>query len=119
METCFGLCSHPSPSFPRLLRHPLLRGALPLWLWSREESAGPAFLLASSFHVAVSPNTTFYVRVPEILFGSVLFLILPPPLYSVYFSPLLGPPSLILCCLGFSTCPPCSRDSEIILANAV
>lgn len=49
---CFCLCSHLSLSSPLLLGHPPLHGASPLWPGWREESAGPAFLSASSFHLA-------------------------------------------------------------------
>lgn len=120
MGICFCLCSHLSLSSPLLLGHPPLRGASPLWPGWREESAGPAFLSASSFHQAClfSKQVFLFIYPRDSLWRSSLSLprfFFFPLFYSSLFSSSvrasLSHP--VLSWLhDFSTCPPYSRDSE-------
>lgn len=113
---CFCLCSHLSLSSPLLLGHPPLHGASPLWPGWREESAGPAFLSASSFHLAClfSKQIFLFIYPRDSLWRSSLALprfFLLPSLFSSSAGASLSHP--VLCSLrDFSTCPPYSRDSE-------
>lgn len=96
---CFCLCSHPSLSSPLLLGHPPLRDASPLWPGWREESAGPAFLLASSFHLACpfSKQVFLFIYPRDSLWRSSPAL---PRFFFVF--PLLSILSIFLLCQGLS-----------------
>lgn len=105
---CFYLCSHLSLSSPLLQGHPLLRDASPLWPGWREASAGPAFLSASSFHLAClfSKQVVLFIYPRAVLWPSFLLSLFP---YSEGAS--LAHPVLSLL-RDFGTCPPYSRDSK-------
>ncbi len=109
MGICFCLCSHLSLSSPLLLGHLPLHDASPLWPGWREESADPAFLSASSFHLAcLFSKQVFLFIYPRVsLWRSLLalpcFFLLSPRFCSLYFPPLPGPLSLILSCLRCAT----------------
>lgn len=110
-ETCFGLCSHLSLSSPRLLGHPPLRGASPLWPEWRKESAGPAFLSASSFlqtNLFIYLSKRFSLALPCFFYSSPSFLF---SLFSSSAGASLSHP-VLSSLLNFSTCPPYSRGSE-------
>lgn len=102
---CFCLCFHLSLSSPLLLGHPPLHGASPLWPGWREESAGPAFLSASSFHLAClfSKQIFLFIYPRDSLWRSSLALPRFFSFFPLYFPPLPGPLSLILSCVRCAT----------------
>lgn len=119
---CFCLCFHLSLSSPLLLGHPPLRDASPLWPGWREESAGPAFLSASSFHLAClfSKQVFLFIYPRDSLWRSSLavprfFVSSSPSFLFSLFSSSAGTsrshPVLSSLC-DFGTCPPYSRESE-------
>lgn len=101
VEIGFCLCFHLSLSFRLCPGCPLHHVASPLWPGSKEESAGPVSLSASSFHLA--PTKQFYLFIPEILRGDPLLLCFVSFFFSLYFPSLLAPLSLILSRLQFAT----------------
>lgn len=109
MGICSCLCSHLSLSSLLLLGHPRLHDASPLWPGWREENAGPAFLSASSFHLAClfSKQVFLFIYPRDSAWCSSLalpcFFLLPSPFLSVYFPPLPGLLFLILSCLCCTT----------------
>lgn len=124
MGICFCFCFHPNLSSPLLLGHPPLRGASPLWPEWREESAGPAFLSASSFHLAClfSKQVFLFIYSRDSLWRSSLALprfcsSSPSFLFSLFSSSAgasLSHPVLSSLC-DFGTCPPYSRNSANIV----
>lgn len=99
---CFCLCSRLSLSSPLLRGHPPLHDASLLWPAWRGESVGPAFLSASSFHLAflLLQTSLFIYLFPRF---SLAFLYCS----ASFFAFLLLPPlpsflSIFLFCQGLS-----------------
>lgn len=91
MGICFCLCSHLSLFSLLLLGHLQLHDASPLWPEWREESAGPASLSASSFHLVClySKQLLLFIYPRDSPRCSSLalpwfFFLLPPPFLSIF-----------------------------------
>lgn len=121
MGICFCLCSHLSLFSLLLLGHLQLHDAYPLWPEWREESAGPASLSASSFHLVClySKQLLLFIyprdslRCSSLVLGCFYFCF---PLLSFLFFSSVGASlshPVLSSLRDFSTCPPYSTDSEL------